>query len=127
MPKRPTTYPTDAELEILALLWRKGPLTVADVQQRLQTIRPTRYTTALKLLQTMLQKELVTRDESERAHCYRAAVQKAAVQGQVLRSMVGQVFGGSRADLILHALSSAPLDPAEIAAVRKLLEAHRSG
>ena len=71
MPPRRSINPTEAELEILQVLWDRGPRSVRDVQEVLETKRPTGYTTVLKLLQVMFEKGYVTRDESERTHLYR--------------------------------------------------------
>ena len=76
MPKRTaatrTPRPTDAELEILNVLWQRGPSTVREVHDALHRTRPTGYTTVLKLMQIMAEKQLVRRDERQRAHVYEA-------------------------------------------------------
>ncbi len=123
MPKRPSPNPTDAEMEILVLLWRDGPSTAGEVQEELATRRTTGYTTALKLLQLMHAKGLVRRDESERAHRYEAVVREADVQSQVVSSLASQLFSGSIAQLVMRAISSAPTTAAERAEIRKLLDA----
>ena len=78
MAKQNPPRPTDAELAILRVLWRKGPCTVRDVQEELARGQPTGYTTALKLLQIMAEKGLVDRDESRRTHVYRAQPARGA-------------------------------------------------
>ncbi len=110
-------------MEILVLLWRHGALTAGEVQAHLAERRKTGYTTALKLLQTMYAKKLVRRDESARAHRYEAAVSEATVQSQVVSTVVGQLFSGSVAQLVLRAIQSAPTSPAERAEIRRLLDA----
>jgi BlaI family penicillinase repressor len=122
VPRRATPHPTEAELEILVILWRHGPRTVGEVRDSLDATRATGYTTALKLLQTMLEKGLVSRDEAERAHRYAAAVTESEVQARVVDTVVERAFGGSRARLILHAIGDGPLRKADLAAIRKLLD-----
>lgn len=121
MPRRASPHPTTAELEILGVLWRYGSQTVGEVRDRLGTLRRTGYTTALKLLQTMLEKRLVTRDESERAHRYAAAIDQEEVQDQIVDTVVNRAFGGSRARLILRAIGDGELSAADREAIRRLL------
>ena len=123
MPKRRNAHPTEAETEILVLLWRHGPLTARAVHEHLFARRGTGYTTALKLLQTMFAKRLVRRDESERAHLYAAAVAEAAVQEMVVSTMVSRLFSGSVSRLVLRAIESAPTTAPERAEIRRLLDA----
>ena len=126
MPPRPSPHPTDAEMEILVLLWRDGALTAGEVRDQLVLRRRTGYTTALKLLQTMRAKKLVRRDESERAHRYAAAVSEQVVQAAVVKTLVGQLFGGSVSQLVLRAISSTPTSPAERAEIQLLLDGHNT-
>ena len=65
--------PTEAELELLRILWEKEPATVREIYDALNLQRPSGYTTVLKMLQIMTAKELVVRDEANRAHVYRSA------------------------------------------------------
>lgn len=126
MPKRPSPHPTEAEMEILVLLWREGTLTAGEVQDRLASRRRTGYTTALKLLQIMFRKGLVRRDESERAHRYEAAVSEAKVQAAVVTTLADQLFSGSVAQLIMRAISSSPASAEERAEIQRLLAAQRT-
>ncbi len=100
--------PTEAELGILNVLWERGPSTVRDVHEMLYRDEGAGYTTALKLLQIMHGKGLVERDDSERAHVFRAAVSKERTQKRFLSDMVQRVFDGSPSQLVLHALGSRP-------------------
>src|SRR5947208_12119686 len=105
MPKR---APTNAELEILRVLWQRGPSTVRDVHESLDHARPVGYTTVLKLLQIMVEKGLVRRDASTRSHVYAAVASQGATQRRLVADLVRRVFGGSRLGLVLHALASTP-------------------
>ena len=100
--------PTEAELGILNVLWERGPSTVRDVHESLYRDEGAGYTTALKLLQIMHGKGLVERDDSERAHVFRAAVSKERTQKRFLSDMVQRVFDGSPSQLVLHALGTRP-------------------
>lgn len=115
--------PTDAELRILQILWDHGPATVREVQDRLGGERGSRtYTNYLKLLQNLHEKELVSRDESGRAHVYEAAVPREPIQRRVLSDVIDKAFGGSAARLVLRALSSERLSEAEREEIRALLD-----
>jgi BlaI family penicillinase repressor len=126
-PMEPPPRPTPAELEILRVLWTKGPSTVRDVLQHLEEHRPTGYTTALKLLQIMTDKGLVRRNESARAHVYAARMPEHETQQQLVRDLVDRAFGGSASTLVLQALSSRKTPPAELARIRELLDRLEGG
>jgi predicted transcriptional regulator len=120
MLRRPSR-PTDAELEILRVLWRRGPSTVRQVQEGLEQERPTGYTTALKLLQIMFGKGLVLRDESERSHVYRARATEAQTKRHLVRDLADRAFDGSAAALIKEALAVKPPSREEAADIRTML------
>lgn len=112
--------PTEAELAILRVLWRRGPSTVKGVHEALAS--PTGYTTTLKLLQIMADKGLVLRDESQRAHLYRARLAEEQTEGQLVGDLLDRVFDGSASRLVLRALSSRPASTDELAEIRRLLD-----
>ncbi|HTF91319.1 MAG TPA: BlaI/MecI/CopY family transcriptional regulator [Planctomycetota bacterium] len=122
MSRRSSTRPTDAELEILRILWRRGMISVREVHDELNLTRPTGYTTALKLLQIMTDKRLVRRDESGRAHLYEALESQEGTQGRLVRDLAERAFGGSAAELVQRALSQAPASANELATIRLLIE-----
>ena len=122
MSRRSSTRPTDAELEILGILWRKGTSSVREVHDQLNLVRPTGYTTALKLLQIMTEKGLVSRDERGRAHLYEAVDSQEGTQGRLVRDLAQRAFGGSAAELVQRALSQAPASPDDLATIRLLIE-----
>lgn len=113
--------PTEVELEILHVLWSRGDCTVRDVHNVLHLDDGTGYTTALKMLQVMHAKGLVQRDDSQRAHVYRAAVTKERTQKRFLVDLVQRVFDGSSSQLVLHALGSQRTSPEELREIRSLL------
>ena len=115
--------PSNSELEILHVLWRKGPQTVRQIHPALRRKREIGYTTVLKTLQVMTEKGLVTRDEAERSHVYRAAVPEKSVKRRLVSDLLDRVFEGSAANLVLQALSTKRASPEDIRRIRKLLNA----
>jgi predicted transcriptional regulator len=112
--------PTDAELQILNVLWERGPSTVRDVHAALG--RRTGYTTVLKLLQIMADKGLVLRDESRRSHVYRPRHKQHRLQRQLVKDMLDRVFAGAADQLIVQALEARRISPRELADIRRLLD-----
>ncbi|HET7563286.1 MAG TPA: BlaI/MecI/CopY family transcriptional regulator [Rhodanobacteraceae bacterium] len=119
--KQPLPRPTEAELEILQVLWQHSTCTVREVHDVLHRRTGTGYTTALKLLQVMHEKGLVQRDESQRAHVYRAAVSKERTQKRFLADIVKRVFEGSPSRLVLQALGDHRASRGELREIRALL------
>ena len=134
MAKPPPPRPTDAELAILRVLWRRGPSTVRAVHLELGEARrdanaggrgrATAYTTTLTLMQIMAAKGLVSRDESSRSHVYRAAVSEQQTQRRMLRDLLDGVFGGSAGSLVMQLLAAKKASPEELAEIRRLLDQH---
>lgn len=127
MKRRPDLLPrpTESELELLAVLWEKGPATVRDLHDEIHTRRDIGYTSVLKLLQIMTEKGLVDREESGKAHIYRAAASQQATQNQLLREMSERLFAGSAAQLALHALAMEPVGDRDLEELRNLIEKKR--
>jgi len=123
MAKKNLPRPTEAELAILRVLWDRGPSTVRAVQQALENERGTGYTTALKLLQIMTEKGLVRRDDRQRTHVYEAVLPAEATQRQLVRDLLDRAFGGSARQLVMQALSAERASKADLAEIRKLLDA----
>jgi predicted transcriptional regulator len=120
--KRETPKPTESELELLGILWERGPLTVRELFEAVNVGRPVVYTGVLKLLQIMAEKGLVQRDERERAHLYRAAVSQADTEQRFLRELSEKFFAGSAAQLALRALQIEKASDEELEAIRQLIE-----
>jgi BlaI family penicillinase repressor len=118
--------PTDAELTILRILWERGPSTVRQVHEVLARDRPAAYTTALKLLQIMIEKGLVERDERDRTHIYRARLGEEQTQRQLVRDLVDRAFGGSSMKLVLQALASKRASAEELRDIRKAIDEARN-
>ena len=114
--------PTDAELEILRVLWAGGPSTVRQVLGRLNETRETGYTTVLKLMQIMTEKSLLVRDTNVRPQVYRAARTQGQTQRLLLGDLLDRAFAGSPGSLVVQALSTKKASPEELAQIRQLLE-----
>jgi predicted transcriptional regulator len=122
MKATPRKPPTAAELEILAVLWARGPSTVREVQDALGGEPTIGYTSVLKFLQIMTAKGSVVRDESQRAHVYVANVPATSTKRQLAHDLLRRVFGGSASDLMLHALSGKKASRDEIDRLRRLID-----
>jgi BlaI family transcriptional regulator, penicillinase repressor len=119
--KHESLNPTDGELEILAILWRIGPATVRQVHEQLLRQKPVGYTTALKLMQIMTEKNIVRRDERTRPHVYTAENSERS-QRELIEGLADRAFEGSVGDLVLRALSTKRATQADLAKIRKILD-----
>jgi predicted transcriptional regulator len=131
MPKRAAATkprPTDAELEILNVLWQRGACTVRDVHQAITRTRPSMgYTTVLKLMQIMAEKKLVRRDESQRAHVYEARLAREQTQRQLIGDLLDRAFEGSATKLVMQALSAKRASAEELSTIREMLDEFERG
>jgi len=128
MPSQPQLpRPTDAELEILNVLWERGASTVREVHEAIALRKPAQYTTTLKLLQIMTEKRLVRRDEAQRAHIYQAAQPRELTQRQLAGDLLQRAFQGSAKGLLLGALSSRKASREELAELRRFLDEYERG
>jgi predicted transcriptional regulator len=119
--------PTDAELEILAVLWSRGPSTVRDVHAAINKRKPAQYSTVLKFLQIMAEKGLVRRDEEQRAHIYQASRPREWTQRQLAGDLLQRGFNGSAKSLMMGALSARKASKEELAEMRRLLDEYEKG
>jgi len=113
--------PTSAELDILNVLWEKGPSTVRDVYGSLNERKPTTYTTVLKFMQIMNEKGLVKRDEHAKAHIYRAVPTEEQTQKNMVSDLLDRAFRGSALKLVQHVLETKAASPAELAEIRRMI------
>jgi predicted transcriptional regulator len=116
--------PTEAELDILDVLWKSGPATVREVHETLRRTRErtTGYTTILKLMQIMAQKGLVSRDESSRSHIYSAVTSRETTRRGIVGELIDKAFSGSTSQLVLSALSAKRASPRELEEIRAMLD-----
>jgi len=119
--------PTDAELEILTVLWSRGASTVREIHETITLRKPTQYTTVLKMLQIMAEKGLVRRDEKQRAHLYQASRPREWTQKQLAGDLLQRGFNGSAARLLQGALSARKTTKSELAELRQLLDEYEKG
>jgi predicted transcriptional regulator len=116
-----TRKPTASELEILQVLWERGPSTVREVHDALSAKKPIGYTSVLKLMQIMTAKGSVRRNEEQRAHVYEAVQPAEKTKRQLAADMLQRVFEGSASDLMMHALAGRKASKQEIEEMRRLL------
>lgn len=122
MPTLSNRKPTASELEILQVLWERGPSTVREVHEALRARRPIGYTTVLKFMQIMAAKGTVRRDEQQRAHVYEAVQPAEKTKRQLALDVLQRVFDGSASELMMHALAGRKTSKQEVDELRRLLD-----
>ncbi len=122
MARKALARPTDAELAILRVLWDRGPSTVREVHEALSARQETGYTTTLKLMQIMLDKELLWRNDAQRTHVYEPRLTEEETQRQLVGDLLDRAFGGSAEKLVMRALDAKRVSRKELAQIRKLLD-----
>jgi len=127
MPNEPSPKPTEAELEILQILWQNGPSTVRFVNGLLSRQKEVGYTTTLKLMQIMNEKGLVSRDEDNRTHIYQANVSEQETQQHLLGRFLNTAFRGSAMKLVMQALGNHQTSKEELDQIRQLLDQIEGG
>lgn len=124
--KKSTPLPTEAELEILSVIWNAGPSTVREVHDAISA-KNTGYTTILKQMQVMVTKGLLMRSERFRSHVYEASLPKLETQQLLAGNLLQRAFEGSTTNLVLGALSSKPVSAKELAEIRCILDEFERG
>ena len=119
-PKK-SSMPTDGELEILRVLWSRGPCTVRDIHSVLTASKRTSYNTTLKLMQIMTDKGIITRDESQRPQIYRPRLPEDQMQKRLVSDFLQKAFGGSARKLVA-ALTATKIKEQELKEIRQLLD-----
>ena len=122
MGKKRSSQPTEVELQILRILWELGPSPVREVHRRLSADKGTNYSTTVKMLSVMFEKDLVKRDDSVRPQVFRPAVARDRTQKGMLQDLVQKVYNGSVGSLVMQALSSRKSSPEELAEIRRILD-----
>src|SRR5271155_2176936 len=120
----PPQRPTASELEILQVLWTRGPSTVREVHDILSEKREIGYTSVLKLMQIMTEKGSVRRNETQRAHVYEVGQPAEKTKRGLAADVLQRVFAGSASELMMHALAGHRASKAEIAELRRLINEH---
>ncbi|WP_447641765.1 MULTISPECIES: BlaI/MecI/CopY family transcriptional regulator [Chitinophagaceae] len=116
-----TPKPSEGELEILQILWKRKSATVREVYEEISMTKECAYTTTLKLMQIMHDKQLVTRDNSQKTHLYAPNISKERTQKQLLGRIVHTLFSGSTSQLVLQALGSDKPSPDELDEIQEML------
>lgn len=124
MTRKALPAPTEAELDVLRVLWERGASTVREVFDVIARAKAVGYTTVLKQMQVMHQKGLLARSERFRSHVYEPAVEQSVTQRQLAGSILEQAFGGSARGLLQSALAGRKVDAKELEEIRKLLDEH---
>jgi BlaI family penicillinase repressor len=119
-----TLTPTDAELEILRVLWARGESTVREVHEAISGVKDVGYTTVLKQMQVMHRKGLLARSDRFRSHVYQPVQSQDKMQRQLAGAILQQAFGGSARQLLQSALAGRRVDPRELDEIRALLDEH---
>lgn len=114
--------PTESELEILQLLWQKGPSSVREINDELSKNKEVGYTTTLKIMQLMLGKGLLSRTEQGRFHIYKSAVSQKSMQEHLVNKFVDAAFGGQAMNMVMQTLGNHKASKTELDAIRKLLD-----
>lgn len=116
------TKPTEAELEILSLLWKLRKATVRDIHEKLAETKETGYTTTLKIMQIMFAKGIVGRDDSSRTHIYYPLLDQTMTQKSLLKNLMATTFGGSAKNLVMQALGQEKPSREELEEIRSFLD-----
>jgi BlaI family transcriptional regulator, penicillinase repressor len=122
MARRSSAQPTEVEMQILRILWELGPSPVREIHKRLEAAKGTNYSTTVKMLSVMLQKNLVKRDEEAQPHVYRAVLTRAKAGQRMLNDLVDKVYEGSAMSLVLGALSTTKATKEELREIRRILD-----
>ncbi len=114
--------PTEAEMDILRILWKKGSCTVRYVNEKMNEKKLTGYTTTLKIMQIMFDKGLVKRNEDSRSHVYTAWVDQHETQIHLMNRLLETAFGGSASNMVMQALGSHKPSRGELSKIKKVIK-----
>ncbi len=122
MTDKKTNEPTESELEVLQVLWKNGSATVRQVNEELNKNREVGYTTTLKIMQIMTEKNLVSRDTATRTHIYHPAVKENITQKTLLKKFIDKTYRGSAMQLVMQALGNQKASVAELNELKQLIK-----
>jgi BlaI family transcriptional regulator, penicillinase repressor len=125
MPRPKHEHPTPAELEVLQLLWDRGPATVREVMETLNRRRRRAYTSVMSLLGVMTDKGFLKRRPKGRAYLYEARVEREKTVGEMLSDLLGRAFDGSAASLVARLLDESSPSSRELAEIHDTIEQFR--
>jgi predicted transcriptional regulator len=118
-------HPTPGELEVLQILWERGPSTVRDVLEVLNRRRRRAYTSVMSLMNVMADKGLLKREPQGRAFLYRASIAREKTLGRMVRDLLGRAFEGSASTLVAHLLENTQPSSEEMDAIRQLVDQYQ--
>ena len=122
MPRPKEEQPTAGELEVLKVLWDRGPSTVREVMEVLNETRPRAYTSVMSLLNVMTDKKLVVREPRGRAFVYRPKTDRGRTLRRMVGDLLGRAFEGSTSQLVVHLLDQTKPSTEELAEIRRAIE-----
>ena len=122
MSKKQIIRPTDSELEILQILWTRGPSSVREINDELNLKREVGYTTTLKIMQIMHEKGILNRNTDNRSHLYESNIKETNTKSNLLNNFLRSTFNGSVKDLVLHALGEGKSSTEELDEIRQMIE-----
>ncbi len=125
MPRPRHEHPTPGELEVLKVLWDRGPSTVREVMEVLNRGRERAYTSVMSLLNVMTDKGLLRCDPKGRAFVYAARARREKTLGRMVEDLLGRAFEGSAATLVAHLLDQAAPTPRELQEIRSAIDQYR--
>lgn len=126
MPRPASTHPTDGELEILRVLWDRGPLALSELCDSMRRERDVATTTVATMLRVMLDKRLVKRKPATRGHQWSAAVTQLAAAKSMVGKLVDNIFDGSAGRLVAHLVEAGQLSTKELAELRDLIDSNKT-
>ncbi|MBZ5575885.1 MAG: BlaI/MecI/CopY family transcriptional regulator [Acidobacteriia bacterium] len=119
------SVPTDLELEILKVIWRRGQATVREVYRDLAEQRKIAYTTVLTMMGILEHKGHLKKTAGERAYVYTPVQPESQVLNGMVREFVGRVFNGSFTPLLVHMVENREINAKELAEIEKLVRERR--
>lgn len=117
-----TYQPSEAELEILIVIWELEPVTVRDIHERIARTREVGYTTVLKQVQRLTEKGVLEKEIREGIHLYTSTAGQTEVKQQLVEKMLHAAFGGSALQMMMHALGNDKVSPDELRAIKNWLD-----
>lgn len=123
MSQKPVYQPTEAELEILKIIWELEPTSVRAIHERIAGGKNVGYTTVLKQIQRLMEKGVLEKDVVDGTHLYRAVARETDVKQQLIDKVLHNAFGGSALDMMMHALGNDKTPPEELMELKKWLDA----
>jgi len=117
-----TSPPSEAELEILHIIWELEPVGVREVYDRIALNKSVGYTTVLKQMQRLTEKGVLQRDDSGGTHRYRSTVPESSTKQQLANRLLQNAFGGSALQMMMHAIGNDQTSPEELQALKNWLD-----